>query len=235
MILCGVSVLGSHSRGALLAISAMLMFLWWRSRAKLPLALALVVLAPVLIAFMPDHWTARMSTIRDYEQDTSAMERINAWQTAINVTNDRPITGGGFVINTYETFAKYAPDPTRVHAAHSIYFQVLGEHGYVGLLLFLLMWFLTWRSANKLIASGRSRPDLQWASQLGAMIQVSIVGYAVGGAFLNLAYWDFPYYEIIAIVIARDAVRTALATESRGESPGADAGIVAKPVNARTG
>ncbi len=35
------------------------------------------------------------------------------------------------------------------------------------------------------------------------MCQVSLVGYAVGGAFLSLAYFDLPYNILIMIVVGR--------------------------------
>ena len=85
------------------------------------------------IMFMPDVWETRMSTIETYEEDGSAMGRINAWTMAYNLANARPIVGGGFEIYTRRMFQQYAPDPEDVHSAHSIYFQMLGEHGYVGL------------------------------------------------------------------------------------------------------
>lgn len=99
------------------------------------------------------------------------------------------------------TFALYAPDPTDVHAAHSIYFMVLGEHGFVGLTLFLLLWILVWRSAGRLRTQGRQLSQTMWLSHLGAMCQVSLAGYAVGGAFLSLSYYDLPYNILILGVL----------------------------------
>ena len=60
------------------------------------------------------------------------MGRINSWHMAFNVANDRPLVGGGFELYTPKTFARYAPNPEAIHSAHSVYFQILGEHGYVG-------------------------------------------------------------------------------------------------------
>src|SRR6185295_1803697 len=134
----------SHSRGALLAIVAMLAFFWLKTRAKAMTGLMLLVLVPVAIGLMPEKWEERMRTIQTYEEDASAMGRLNAWRMAFNLAQDRPLVGGGFEIYTQEVFARYAPDPTDVHAAHSIYFQMLGEHGFVGLSLFLLLWLLLW-------------------------------------------------------------------------------------------
>src|SRR5262249_52561614 len=107
MLLCGVSALGSHSRGGVVAIVIMLAFLWWRSRGKLVTSLVLVLLVAVAIGFMPGVWQDRMRTIRTYQSDPSAMARINAWQTAFNVAKDRPL-GGGFEMGSQSVFARYA-------------------------------------------------------------------------------------------------------------------------------
>lgn len=200
MVLCAAAALGSQSRGALLAIAAMTVVMWWRGKSKLPMGIAFLVLGIGLIAFMPDSWTERMSTIKTYEQDGSALGRINAWWMAFNLAKDN-FFGGGFMVSTTQLFAKYAPDPSDVHAAHSIYFMVLGEQGFIGLLIFLLLWLFVWLAAGRLRVQGRKLPETQWVSDLGAMCQVSLVGYAVGGAFLSLSYYDLPYNILVLTVI----------------------------------
>ena len=200
--LSAMTVLGSHSRGAFLAILAMMVFLWVQSRRKLVFGLALVALAPLALGFMPDNWTNRMETIQTYETDSSAMGRVNTWWMMFHLANDRPLVGGGFEPYTLRVFGMYAPDPLDVHAAHSIYFQVLGEHGYVGLALFLCLGIVSWNMAGQLVKASRERPNSVWAGDLARAIQVSFVGFAVGGAFVNVAYWEMVYYEIIILMAA---------------------------------
>jgi len=67
---------------------------------------------------------------------------------------------------------------------------MLGEHGFVGLALFLLLWILVWRDASWIIRQSQVRNHYTGQSDLARMIQVSLVGYAIGGAFLNLAHYD---------------------------------------------
>ncbi|MCX8114119.1 MAG: putative O-glycosylation ligase, exosortase A system-associated [Burkholderiaceae bacterium] len=206
--LSGIAVLGSHSRGAFLAVSVMSLYLWTKSRHKLLLGVLVLALLPVAMLAMPDNWKERMGTIRTYEQDSSAMGRINSWHTAFNIANDRPLVGGGFELYSRETFARYAPDPEAVHSAHSIYFQLLGEHGYVGLLLFLALGITGWMNARRIVRAARDQPELGWASDLARVIQVSLVGYAVGGAFVNIGYWDLPYYEIVILMTVWSLIGT---------------------------
>lgn len=202
MLLCSVAALGSQSRGALLAISAMLITLWWRGQHKLRTGLLLVILTLPLLSFMPQEWSERMSTIQAYEEDRSAMGRISAWWTAWNIALRYP-TGVGFNQVTAELFARFSPYPDYIHAAHSIYFQVLGNHGFVGLFLFLGIWLSTWRLAGALRTQPDLAPEARWTADLGAMCQVSLVGYAVGGAFLSLAYFDLPYNIMVLVVLTR--------------------------------
>ncbi len=202
MLLTAISALGTHSRGALLAIIAMAVVLWTRTAHKVASGTLLALVGFMLIAFMPGQWEDRMTTIINYEKDESAMGRINAWWMAWNLASDR-VFGGGFDIARRIVFDLYAPNPDDIRAAHSIYFQVLGEHGFIGLALFLLMWFLVWRSAGWLRRNGPRNPESKWTGDLGAMIQASIAGYAVGGAFLSLAYFDLPYNLLLLAAVTQ--------------------------------
>lgn len=226
MLLCGFSALGSYSRGALIAISFASLFLWLKSAKKGGLGIAMIIALPLLITFMPAKWTARMHTIDTYQKDASAEGRINAWWMAWNLALDRPLVGGGFEIYDPGIFAKYAPNPTDVHAAHSIYFQALGEHGFVGLGLFMSLGFLTWRNGSWIISKTKKNPEYSWASNLARMIQVSQVAYATGGAFLSLDYFDLPYYELAIMLLTRVLVEKELAA-------GKGAPLVAKPDSLR--
>lgn len=205
MGLCALSSLGSYSRGAFLALVAMGALLWFKSKEKVALGLALVLLVPVLLLAMPAQWFERMNTVKTYQEDESAMGRVNAWQMAFNLAKDRPL-GGGFQIYDGGVFAMYAPIPNDVHAAHSIYFQILGEHGFLGLAIYLLLGLLTWRTGTWLIKNAQTDPEHRWAAEMAMMIQVSLLGFAVGGAFLSLAYFDVPYYLMVALVAARELV-----------------------------
>tara|TARA_R110002110_G_scaffold415858_2_gene658589 strand:- start:26597 stop:27904 length:1308 start_codon:yes stop_codon:yes gene_type:complete len=198
--LCGFSILGSQSRGALLAASAMILFLMMKSQKKLLMAGILILFIPVLVNFMPSHWFERMNTIQTYEEDASAMGRINAWHFAYNLAKDRPFVGGGFETFRPGLFQRYAPVPDDYHDAHSIYFEALGEQGFVGLFLFLSIIGLTWTTSKKTQKLAKKHSDLKWAQDLAAMIQVSLIGYIVGGTFLGVAYFDL-FYSLVAILI----------------------------------
>jgi putative inorganic carbon (hco3(-)) transporter len=210
MAACSIAILGTHSRGGLVSLVAMAAFLWLKSRRKIVLAIVTALLVPFSASIMPERWYTRMETIETYEEDNSAMGRINAWHFAWNLAQDRPLTGGGFETFTPGLFMKYAPDPLNFHDAHSIWFEMLAEQGFVGLGLFILFWLLGWREANRVIRLCRRRPDLAWARDLAAMSQVAMIGYFAGGSFLGLAYWDVPYSIVCFILLARAVVEREL-------------------------
>jgi len=196
------AVLGSYSRGALLGGAAALALLWVKSERKLLTGGLLVALIPLLLIFMPQEWTDRMSGIQSYKEDASAQGRINAWGFAFNVASER-VLGGGYKLSTPKNFYLYAPEPNNIHEPHSIYFQVMGEHGFIGLGLFLLVYFMAWRTAARIRKRCADEEALRWAHQLASATQVSLFGYAVGGAFLTLAYFDLPY-DIVALLVVLD-------------------------------
>ncbi len=212
MVLTGLAAIGTQSRGALLAAAAMGSLLWLKSRNKATTAFYIIAAVGLIAVIMPQQYWDRINTIQTYEQDASAMGRINAWHTAFNLAKDR-ITGGGFEAFQEPTFKVYAPDPEDLHTAHSIYFQVMGDHGFIGLALFVVIGLIAWRTGSSIILECQKIPDRKWAADLSAMTQVSMVGYATGGAFLGLAYFDYYYHLVIILVLTYQiAVKNTWAT-----------------------
>jgi probable O-glycosylation ligase (exosortase A-associated) len=207
MGLSAIAVLGTYSRGGLLSLGAMGVFMWMKSRHKVRIGLLVLLTIPFGLSVLPERWFNRMDTIQTYEQDSSAMGRINAWHFAYNLAKDRPVTGGGYQTFTRELFQKYAPDPLNFHDSHSIWFEMLAEHGFVGLGIYLLFWLVSWWEAGRLIRLCRGRPEFTWARDLAAMMQVALVGFFAGGSFLGLAHWDVPYSIVGFIVLARVVVQ----------------------------
>ncbi|MFO1257179.1 MAG: putative O-glycosylation ligase, exosortase A system-associated [Gammaproteobacteria bacterium] len=211
--LCGLSILGSQSRGAFLAGSAMVLFLVLKSHHKFKAFFALIIFVPLILGFMPESWYQRMSTIETYEADASAMGRINAWHFAYNLAKDRPLMGGGFETFRPGLFERYAPDPEAYHDSHSIYFEALGEQGFMGLFLFLMLLSVSWRLAQKLRRRISNLVEMKWAFELVSMVQVSLIGYVVGGAFLGVAYFDLVYSLIAILVLVENYVKQTLGVQ----------------------
>lgn len=215
MVLFVFSVIGSQSRGGLLGIAAMALFLILKSRHRVGLGLGVAAVAAVAIAFAPQNYVERMRTIQTYEEDESAMSRIVAWKFSWDLALDRPLQGGGFAV--YEDLAFFesytGPKEGRRHGynAHSVYFEVLGQHGFAGLAIYLALLIATWRAFSRVIRLAGNRPDLHWASDFAAMQQVSLVGFMSAGAFQNLAFFDLYFLGVTLAAALLPLVKRELA------------------------
>jgi len=207
MITSLFTVLGSQSRGALLAITAVGLFYWIRSKNKIISGFFILMMGASLLAFMPESWYKRMHTIETYDEDASAMGRINAWEYAFHAANDN-VLGMGFESWSYPTFLMYAPNPEDVHAAHSIYFTVLADHGWIGLLLFLMIFLGAWFRLIKIIKLTNQSGELKQHNDLARMLQVGFIAYFVGGAFLSLSYFDLPWHFVSFVVLLNKFIET---------------------------
>lgn len=204
-LLTVASVFGSQSRGAMVALAVVLGYMLLRNRQFMVLIL---IAASGFGAFklMPEAWQERQLSTLEWQDDSSAQGRIRMWQFAINVANDNPAVGGGFDVFFHgPSRQQYMPrndDGTisRGRASHSIYFEVLGEHGYVGLAMYILIGVIAFFSAEHIMRRTRKRPDLRWARDLASMIQLSLIAFAVGCAFLQKATFDL-YFHILALIV----------------------------------
>jgi hypothetical protein len=101
--------------------------------------------------------------------------------------------GGGFVAVEQNWIAQAYLSPGSLRwgrAAHSIYFEVLGQTDFVGLAIYLLARAAAILNTFLVLNVARGRPHLDWATQLARMLQVSIGAFLVGGAALSMAYYD---------------------------------------------
>lgn len=217
MVLTAVAAVGSQSRGALVALSLTGAIFWLKGRNKFVTGIFIAVVIIMVASVMPEEWYQRMSTIKTYDEDASALGRINAWWVAWNVARSR-IFGGGFEMFQDPTFLLYAPEPYNIHDVHSIYFEVMGEHGFIGLALFLTLIAFSWMKCSKVNRIGKKHPEHAWAKDLATMTQVSLVAYLTGGAFLGLAYFDYLYHLVaLAVVMHHLVTLPTPATQGIGE------------------
>lgn len=221
---CGVfAVILTYSRGALLGLSVVLGALMVKSNRKAIGAVLLVVFAFFVITFAPPAWMSRMSNFLHGNVDESAEGRLNAWHFAIELTKQYPITGGGFETFDPELFEQITPG-LRFAGPHSIYFEMLGEHGYVGLGLFLLTLGSCFYSLRHLRRQVRPHPSLRWIASYSDMLEVCLFGYVVSGAFLPRAYFDL-WFELaigtalLKILYRKEVTQLQTATEEETVVP----------------
>ncbi|HEU4622580.1 MAG TPA: putative O-glycosylation ligase, exosortase A system-associated [Burkholderiaceae bacterium] len=208
-----VAIVFTYSRGALIGLASVSIPLWLMTKRRV---LALIVAIPAIAAgfsFAPDKLINRAGTIGTYEQDLSAMQRIQAWSVARNIAIENPVLGAGFNLDympystwiTYSDPEFYGPGFHLVRAAHSVYFQMLGEHGFMGLGLYAIMVLCTYITLNRTRVLARRDPQLFWAGRYAAALMASILGFLTAGAFLSLAYFDLLYvYVALAAILRRE-------------------------------
>lgn len=216
-----VAVPFTYSRGGVVGLAIVLSVLFIRDRARLmliPLALAGLV---AFSMFAPQQFFDRLGTLRNYEEDASANLRFMTWRMGYEIAKDRPIFGGGFQVFRFRsTYDMYLPEyPSIAHDAHSIYFNLLGEHGWFGLALFLGLVMSTLASLERLRRLGGRNAELVWASNYARMLQASLLAWLATGAFLSVAYFDLGYQLFFLTIILKGIVSEQTATSAAEQVP----------------
>ncbi|MGZ8940866.1 MAG: putative O-glycosylation ligase, exosortase A system-associated, partial [Limisphaerales bacterium] len=202
IVLTVFAALGTHSRGAFIALALIAVPFWWRSRHRLMLAVVLLPLAVGALNFMPESWSARMQSIAAAGEDSSFQGRVDAWIIATEIALRNPLTGGGFRVAYLQDVADaYLSEPRQARAAHSIYFEILGSMGFVGLALFVSIIVLAFRNASWIRRHTKDQSSLQWARDLASMAQISLMAYCIAGAALSLEFWEGPW--LMFVILAR--------------------------------
>ena len=203
LVTSAVAVLGSYSRGAYIAMAAIAIF--YLKQARRPLlyiAISIAVIIPAL-HFMPQSFFDRVDTLNSISQDGSFQGRIMAWKVAfMYATEHFPFGAGFYGPQLNAIFHQYFPGE-EAHAAHSIYFQVLGEHGFIGLGIYLAIVLVAFKYCWSIVHRTRRLKDL-WQHRLARAVQTSLMAFFVGGAALSMAYYDL--FVILALLLPPIAV-----------------------------
>lgn len=214
---CVMIPIGTQTRTGLLCLLLLGVLSLRNVRHKvLYLALAGTV-ALVSIPFLPDSYTKRMSTIENHQSDESASTRVAVWKWTLDYAKDHPF-GGGFEAyrsnrikietraastdgNTTAVAVTEVQDQSRAY--HSSYFEMLGEQGYPGLAIWLVLqltglWQMErlrsrWRRRARAEGAGR---EVQWQAPLATALQSAQLVYLTGSLFVGIAYQPFVFMLI---------------------------------------
>ena len=199
-----IAIVGTYSRGGLLGLGALGLFILLRARNRFVyLAIASVLLVFVL-NFMPEHFFHRVDTISTANELPSFQGRVYSWRVAFLYASDHfPLGAGFYGPQLGALYNHYFPDRVPL-AAHSIYFQVLGEHGFIGLAMYLAILAAAFITCSRIISVTREIPDRQWAYDLAVSIQASLFVFCVAGAALSLAYYDLFIIDIALLLPLRE-------------------------------
>ncbi|WP_180126256.1 putative O-glycosylation ligase, exosortase A system-associated [Rhodoferax sp. BLA1] len=213
-----LTIIATNSRGGFLALSVLGLWYFVGSRRK---GLALLgVLAGVVIIFLaaPDSWFDRVSSIQTADEDLSFMNRVAAWKVSAALGLANPVFGAGFsAIQNFWIWEIYKDMPSffsmdmsqySTLVAHSVYFQVLGDMGFIGLFLFLALLASSYFNRRSITQKIKKfdRPDLIWARDMADAIFLSLLGYMVGGAGVSLTYYEVVYILICLMSVLHTVV-----------------------------
>jgi probable O-glycosylation ligase (exosortase A-associated) len=217
LLIMVMAIVATKSRGGTLALLAIGIYFWLKSNRKvLTAALALLTVLVVLVAAPPSYFK-RMATMTDTEE-SSAQGRIDAWKTSTKIALKSPLLGAG-AGNFPSAFG--AMNQSRWMTAHSIYFLILGEMGFPGLLLLLTIIISNLTANARLLRKvKRERPDLLTAINMLSCTSASMLGFAVGGAFLSAVYYPHLYLISGMMTATRRLAREQMA-DAGAERPAA--------------
>ena len=196
--------IGTQARTGLLCIGLLaILSLRAVKRRFLYLGVAGLV-ATVAVPFLPKSYTDRMSTIENHKSDQSASTRVAVWMWTLDYVKDHPF-GGGFDAyrsnrlliptvtaegsgNNVTVKTEYHVDQSRAY--HSAYFEMLGEQGYAGFLLWAWIQLLGVWQMERLLRrwKGREAPEQAWVAPLANALQLSQLVYFLGALFVGIAF-----------------------------------------------
>jgi len=166
-------------------------------------AVAVLVLGVIAAPLAPQRLWERLGSIKQQEseetRDMSTVGRLQSFQTAWNIAVHRPFTGEGFrAMWNEDIWAIYfGPSYYKAFDAHSLYFEVLGEHGLLGFGLYIGALVSTLISLGRLRKRWRDHPEYGYISRYADMTQLSLYPFMLSGAFIPFAYFDL-YYLLLA-------------------------------------
>lgn len=202
-----LTIVSTQSRGALGGLVVIAFIYIIKTKNKI-LGIILLSLCMLFISeIASDGWKSRMQTIQTAEEDASFLGRVRAWQVSSAIALKNPFFGGGFrAVQSHEIWNKFKysagllnfievdPETRSGIAAHSIWFEVLGDQGFIGLFLFvglIINAFLTRNEIKKL--NKKSNAVDFWAMDLANVTFLSLIAYCFCGSLLSAAYFELPY------------------------------------------
>ena len=233
MFLIVAAVIGTQSRGGFIALLGLGGYLFLKSKHKVPLAIFIVIVSVGLATIVSQDWVSRMDTIGEASEDASFMGRVVAWKLSFIMAVQNPFFGGGF--KSLETVAVWArltndfpaysffysgdafPEATFARAAHSVYFQVLGEHGFAGLLIYLMLIVTVFRKARQVVVHGRKHGAPAWIMDFATTLQLCLFVFCLGGAALSFAYFELIFAVFAMVLVLHSRILPAALAAAKKE------------------
>lgn len=198
----------TESRASSIAFSAMLLYMWLRARSKILGIILLACLAMGILVFGSQSYFDRMSSTVHYQEDTSALARLDAWEAGVKMAFDHPITGVG-AGNFNSIYGRYYRPVDAVYARwlspHSMYIQCMAELGFTGLILLILLFIYNFRVTHSLRQKFLSDPSEHRFNSLPTCLEMSLIGFGINAGFLGVLYYPH-LFVITGLFVAADSI-----------------------------
>ncbi|MGJ7915218.1 putative O-glycosylation ligase, exosortase A system-associated [Massilia sp. LXY-6] len=225
-----IAVIGTQSRGGFIVLIALGAYFYLKTERKGLVTVLLVILVLGMSQLVTQEWVTRIQTVNSADKDASFMGRVVAWKLSFIMASQHPFFGGGF--KALENFPVWSalsqhfdsvpwfytgdatPDLDRPHAAHSVYFQVMGDHGFVGLGIYLSFLAAAFQKARNIIRIARKHTVPEWIPRLATTLQLTMFAFCLGGASLSFAYFEMAYAVIGLLIVLESRILPAAILES---------------------
>lgn len=200
VVACLFTVVGTYARTGLVGLAFLFALYFMSSKYKGRIVISTLIVGISLIALAPKDYLNRMETLENATEESSALGRILVWRWTLDYVKERPITGGGFdsyianagELNQYlQSDVHVSLPPNKPKAFHNIFFEVLGEHGYPGLIIYVSIIFLCLTYNRKIIKQCNENEPVP---ALAKMLNYAIMIYCLCGLFIGVAYAPWLFY-----------------------------------------
>ncbi|MFO1255309.1 MAG: putative O-glycosylation ligase, exosortase A system-associated [Sphingomonadaceae bacterium] len=209
---CALIPVGTQARTGLVCLALLAVMALRTVKRRFLYLGVMAALAAVAVPLLPESYTKRMNTIENHKADQSASTRMAVWMWTLDYARDHPL-GGGFdayrsnkvkveLVTVEGEGNNTSRDVTEVveqsRAYHSSYFEMLGEQGWPGLVLWLWLLLSGLWQMEKVRSRWKKRtaPGETWQAPLANALQQSLIVYMLGSAFVGIAYQPFCYMLI---------------------------------------
>jgi probable O-glycosylation ligase (exosortase A-associated) len=224
---------GTYARTGLVGLVVVGGVMWLRSKRKIGFGIIIAAGALLVGVLASDKWDERISTIDDYQTESSSLGRILVWQWTMRFVQSNPF-GGGFDSYRINEITFPSPDGSsegsvvKGKAFHNSYFEMLGEHGWPGLILFSGLILSAMLALQRTASWAKRTPGMEWCRELALCQQTALVTLVVCGMFIGIAFQPMYWYIFAMSTILTNyrrraqlevQVRPSPVTPTRGELP----------------
>ncbi|MEJ7932996.1 putative O-glycosylation ligase, exosortase A system-associated [Sphingobium sp. AN558] len=216
---CLLMPIGTEARTGLICIVILAGLMLMRSKRRFVYGPLMALAALASIPFLPASFTQRMSTIENHQGDESASTRVAVWMWTLDYVKKHPAGGGfdNYLQNSFTYFAqsevtdgggkrierRLVTDHGRAY--HSAYFEMLGEQGYIGFFIWVLIHGICFIRTEAVRRAYRKRdgPGEAWVAPFALALQQGHIVYMIGSLFVGIAYQPF-IFMMLSLQIGLD-------------------------------